>query len=329
MPRLRVLPLLALLLLASTASAQPAGDDSARALGLGREALDLFGKSDFRAAFEKFSAADRAAHSPVFVLYMARCRRGAGELLAARELYAGIAGEAVPAGAPEPWQRAHDDAQKELGALDARIPALQLTLRGASLDEAAVTIDGAVVAPAALRAPVRLDPGSHAVVARAPGRRELQQTVRLAEGDPLHRLDLVLEALPALPAPAVATPIITPPPGPATPAPIARKGSLFPGFLALGVGVAGLATGTITGIIARGRADDIKRNCIDGHCLSTDEDRAASANTLATVSTATFLVGGAAAAAGVVLILVRPGGGSASEARLVPGPGSLSLTGSF
>lgn len=327
MSRLRVLPFLALLLAAAPSSiavAQPAAEDSARALTLGREALELYGKSDFTAAFDRFSAADRAAHSPVFVLYMARSRRGAGALLAARALFASIVAEPIPPGAPEPWQRAHDDAATELGALDARLPTLQISARGAPPEEITVLVDGAAVAPAALRAPLRLDPGAHTIVARAAGR-EITETLRLAEGDPLRRLDLLLPA-PAVPNVVPATTsssiVTAPPPGP-------RKGSLLPGFLALGAGVAGLSTGLITGLIAKGQADDIKANCIDGHCLTTDKDKADGAGTLATVSTATFILGGAAAAAGVVLILVRPGGSSAPEASLVPGPGGLTLRGSF
>ncbi|MEO7329793.1 MAG: hypothetical protein ABI193_14540, partial [Minicystis sp.] len=61
---------------------------------------------------------------------------------------------------------------------------------------------------------------------------------------------------------------------------------------------------------------------------TTDKDRADAAGTLATASTVSFLVGGAAAAAGVVLILIRPGGGG-GEAKLVPGPGTLLVRGSF
>jgi hypothetical protein len=326
MSRLRLLPVLALLLATSVAAAQPSVEDNARALALGREALELYGKSDFSAAFEKFRAADRAAHSPVFVLYMARSLRSAGKLLAARELFAGLLAEPLPASAPEPWQRARDDAARELASLDARIPTLIIDLRGPTPESSALTLDEAPLAPTALRAPIRVDPGQHTLVARASGFQERREAVTVAEGDAPRRVDLLLVPS-AMPPSASAS--ATQKPLENKPIPPSRRGSLVPGIAALGVGVAGLSAGVITGVIAKGQADAIKKNCIDGHCLSTDRDKASAANALATGSTVSFLVGGAAAAAGVVLVILRPGGGAGPEAKLVPGPGSLLLTGSF
>ncbi|MFO0760559.1 MAG: PEGA domain-containing protein [Byssovorax sp.] len=267
--------------------------------------------------------ADGAAHSPVFVLYMARCKRDAGDLVAARDLFEGVVREPVPDGAPEQWHKAHDDASKELSALDTRIPGVILSIRNAPPEGAAVTLDGKPLPVTALRAPIRLNPGEHAFAVSAPGRRNAAEKVKLTEGDELRKIELTLA--PLAPSAPATTPPIAPPPPVAPPA----RGPLWPSFVAFGVGAAGIAAGAITGVIAKGRADEVKANCIDGHCLRSDADKASSATTLASASTATFIVGGAAAAAGVALVLLRPGGSSSASAALSPGPGALMIHGSF
>jgi hypothetical protein len=339
-----------LLLVATAAPAQPA-DGPQRAIALGHEAMNAYGKGDWATAYEHFADAEAAAHSPVFVLYMARCKRSQGELLAARELLARTAGEALPDSAPEPWQRARADAARMLSELEPRIPSILVALRGggavsdgaasgpkprAALGgalepamEPAITLDGAPVSAEARRAPIRVNPGAHTLAATLPGRAPITSTVRVAEGDPPLKIELSLDPDPA--PPPVAPPAITPPPPPV--APPRKRGSLTPGLVALGVGGAGLAAGGILGGVALSVASGVKGNCkaptADSLvCPPAEQPNVNRANTLATASTATFIAGGAIAAAGVVLILVRPGG-SETTARLVPGPGWLSVQGTF
>src|SRR5262249_26490588 len=95
-------PLLApSLAIAMPALAQTA--DSDRALALGHEGLDLYNKGDWQSCQARFIEADRLAHSPVFVLYLARCARNAGDLRVAMTAYDRLVVEVVPAGSPAPW----------------------------------------------------------------------------------------------------------------------------------------------------------------------------------------------------------------------------------
>lgn len=312
----------ALALSTSMAAAQPAAPpDASRAIELGNQAMERYGKADFTAAYERFAEADKAAHSPVFVLYMARCKRGSGDLLAARELLARAMGEVLPDSAPDPWRKARADAARELPELEARIPALIVTLRGAPAGGASVTVDGAPVSPEALRAPIRVNPGPHEVEAKIPGRAPIRSSVRLAEGDAPLKVDLVVPD---------AGPQQEPPPPPQQPA---ARGSLVPGLIGIGLGAGGIAAGAITGALALSKASDIKSRCTEQPngsltCPYTEERNVGAAQTLSTVSVVSFVAGGVAAAAGIVLVIVRPGGGSAS-ARLVPGPGSMMIEGRF
>lgn len=312
------------------ATAQPAA--SPDAVTLGHEALDLYAKGDWSNAFDRFARADSAAHSPVFGLYMARCRRNEGKLLAAHEAFASVAAESLAPSAPEAWQKARVDAAAEVTAIEARIPSVIVALSGAPIDGATVTIDGAPVAASALGKPIRLDPGDHTFVARARDRASIPTTIRLIEGPDPRRIDLLIPAEPPREI-ASKSPAIPADPQPPLTSLAPSKGSLVPGIVVLGVGAAGLGVGAITGVIARSNADEVKAGCnAQGHCLRSDESKAASAQTLATVSTVSFIVGGAAAAAGIALVIIRPGGSrSNSEARaaIAPTVGGLVLTGGF
>ena len=65
------------------------GDESARwaaersAVQLGHDGLALYEASRWSEAHERFQTAERLVHSPVFQLYMARCRRNMGRLIEA------------------------------------------------------------------------------------------------------------------------------------------------------------------------------------------------------------------------------------------------------
>jgi hypothetical protein len=94
--------------------ARAQGADTERAIGAGREAALLFEAGKWEEALRRFEEADAAAHSVVFVLYMARCQRELGDLAAALRLLESAAAEPLPADASEPMRRAQADATAEL-----------------------------------------------------------------------------------------------------------------------------------------------------------------------------------------------------------------------
>ena len=91
-----------------------------------------------------------------------------------------------------------------------------------------------------------------------------------------------------------------------------EEGSYVPAVLALSIGGAALVVGAITGGVAASMAGDIKEGCVDGHCLQEDKESLDTAQTLAVVSTAAFVVGAVGIAAGGTLWLVRPTGARTS-----------------
>lgn len=322
--RILLAPCLAVLLAASPALAQPSPAEKDRATSFGHEALEAFRKNEWTTAYARFAAADAVLHSPVFVVYMARCKRNLGDLLAARDLLARVAGQPLADDAPEPWKRARADAGRELSELSGRIPGLIVDLRGS----ASVTVDDQPIPPEALRAPIWLNPGSHTVRATRPGAPPASASVQLVEGDPPRKVVLEVAApespLPVAPPPVVPPPVVPPP----------ARGPLAPGLALIGAGAAGLVAGAVMGGVGLAKAADAKVGCDplpSGGLLCSRgvEGRVNLARGLQTGANVAFVAGGVVAAAGVALVIVRPGGARAASARVVPGAGSLWLEGSF
>jgi len=99
------------------------GNESANAVAVarGNEAVALYEAGRFADALTRFREADTLYHSPVFVLYEARCLRGEGDVTEARAAYRRLLDEAVAPDAPPVWKQAQADARAELAALEAEL----------------------------------------------------------------------------------------------------------------------------------------------------------------------------------------------------------------
>jgi hypothetical protein len=309
---LRAAVILVLSLAVAPLGAQPppAGD---AAVAYGKEALDLYNQQRWVEAFERFSRAESLHHSPVFLLYMARCKRYLGDLVEAKRLLARVTSEPRD-GAPETWARAIDDAVSDHADLAPRVPSLRITAPSG----ASVTIDDKPVAKERLAGLVEVNPGLRRVRARL-GEQQGSADVEVAEGEKGRPVTIRF---------GVAARKIEPTaePEPRREEPPAGGGSYVPGAVVLAIGGAGLIVGGITGGLALSLASEIDEGCVDNSCLTSDAEKGQRADTLATVSTVCFVVGGAAAATGIALLIIRPGeGGSA----LTLGPGQVTWRGAF
>lgn len=291
----------AVLLVSCLASAVARADisdaDRATARTLGLEGQDALDRRDFITALDRFGRAEAILHAPTLLIGVARAQVGLGRLVEAQESYNRILREGVPAGAPEAFSLAVEEARRELTELGPRIPAVTIVVKGAT--SPAVTIDGAPVPPAALGARRPVDPGERVIRATASGFAPAEAKVTLAEG--AHQ-DVTLEL-----TPVAATP--TPPaPEVVAPAPDTGTGSSRTtlGIVALGVGGAGLILGGVTGALAIARHGELSDACPNGTCPPDQEDNLSSYHTMGTLSTIGFAVGGVGLAAGAVLILTAP-----------------------
>jgi tetratricopeptide (TPR) repeat protein len=296
--------------------AQAAESDPERAIAAGDEAMKHYDAGRFSEAAEGFAEADRLYHSPVFVLYQARCKRELGKLLAARALYARLQSEKLPPDAPEPWHRAVAEAGAEKRAL--AIPTLTLVVTG----EGTVELDGEAVAASQLGTPIEIDPGQHEIRARGTDGKSVVETAAVAAGEARElRLDLSVVVAPG---------VVPPEPAPHSPSAAPRtEGSLLPAALLFGVGGVGLAAGAVTGALALSRADDVQTGCEGSRCYPEAEPLYDEAIALAHASTISLAIGGAATVAGIVLVVVRPGGSDDAAVDARVGPSGLIVTTRF
>jgi len=279
----RVLVMFAVSLASSPALAQAPrdGDDPQAAIALGRDAKQRYDQGDWIGALELFDAAEAKAHSPVLLLYIARCERNLGHLVRARDVYARIDRESLAADAPDPFVAARADAHKDLEALIPRLPVVSIDAAGLPA-EVAIDIDGVIVSRDRPR--LEVDPGPHVAHARAGDRDVAQVAFRAEEGKPLSvRLWSVATGSSGH----------------------AHEPSAGPGILGVGLGAAGLVAGLVTRLVAFHEVADVRSRCIDMHCLIGDEGEISTAETLQTVSTVALVAGGVLAAGGAFLLVTR------------------------
>jgi hypothetical protein len=161
-----------------------------------------------------------------------------------------------------------------------------------------ITIDDLPIGANLNGLPRKLNPGHHVVVARAGGA-QATAAVDLAAGDS-KTVELVLSRG----APVTAAPIESPPPAETT----TSSGLPALAYLGMGLGAAGLAAGSITGLLSISKKGDLEKSCPGGDCPRSVEGDLDSARTLATVSNVSFVVAGVGAVVAVVAILTaKPG----------------------
>jgi hypothetical protein len=127
------------------------------------EGTTAFEAGRYEEAIEQMNRAEAAGHSPLNVLVIARAHAKLGRLLASRDAYARVVREPIPPGAAAGSVDARAAAERELTALERRIPRLTVLVEG-STDDVRVTMDGA---PIPVGQDVPVDPGPHELRARA------------------------------------------------------------------------------------------------------------------------------------------------------------------
>jgi hypothetical protein len=119
-----LLTALALLAAPLTAGAQTEPTEltrNAHAVASGQDGLEAFRRGDWATAYSRFHDAETFAHSPVFLLYMARARARQGASAEALDLYARVARESLDERVPDSWRSAVEQARAEGSELGARL----------------------------------------------------------------------------------------------------------------------------------------------------------------------------------------------------------------
>lgn len=323
---------LGLFLISSSAFAE----NEAAAEALFIEAKKLAAAGKYAEACPKFAASNKLDRGAGTMIHLADCYEKNKQTASAWATYKEAASAAQAINRKE-WEKLANDRS---AALEKKLA--HLTIKVAD-ERAAVTRDGTPMSKAEWGVAIPVDVGTHAVEASATGAKAFKTAVNVAkDGDSIVVDVPKLEDEPAPPPapntvpPPAPQPITEPPPVEADKSHGSSQRTI--GLVVGGVGVAGVAVGAVTGLMAIGKSNNAKdAGCNnDGPCrVPAAVDAADSARTLATISTIGFIAGGVGVAAGAVLFFTAPSKKAAPTTgiRVVPnaGPnaGGLTVLGSF
>lgn len=311
---LRALLLAASLGLSGTAAAQEIDEASRTAArAMGTSGVEAYQAGNYEEASDKLEKAYAIARVPSLGLWSARALRKLGKLVEAANRYAETVSLQVPEGDYVIQKQAQADASRELKELKPRIPVIQVDVKGAKPSEVAVTIDGTPLASTLVSEPRLVNPGEH-VVAGTHGAARTQAKVTVGEAESVTAL-LDFSGRTAGSADASSDG--------------SGGGSLgLIGWIALGVGGAGIVTGSVAGVLAIDKKSTIDDSpaCEGNRC--SDKALVNSYATLRTISSIGLIAGTVMAGVGVTLLVT---GGSEKEpgAAAFVGPGSVGVRGRF
>lgn len=301
-------------------------DDETRATAraVAQEGLDFYDKGQYKEALARLEKANTLVSAPTLGLMIARCYQKLGRLVEASERYLDVSRTPLDAKASDLFRKSVADAAREREALMPQIPSVTIVVEGSG--EAIVSIDGKPIPSAMIGLKRLINPGTHRIeVTRGDQRAAEEVTLKQGESQ---RVTLT---------PTKATEGVDAGGG-------AKASSSTPvqkivGFVALGVGGAGLVVGAATAGVAAGQLSDLEAaGCVNGHCTRAQRAAVDEYNTMRVVSTVGFIAGASLAAGGIVLVLTAPKGKTKQKAgdaaaiinvHPVLGLGSAGLVGTF
>lgn len=325
-----------LIVLAAAGQARAGGNEVA-AEALFAEAKRLVAQGKYAEACPKLAESNRLDRGAGTLIHLGDCYEKNKQTASAWATYREAAGAAQALGRKD-WEQL---STQRANALEARLARLTVKVDPANdAEKFSVTRDGTSVSRASFNVPIPVDIGSHTVETTSATYKPFKTTVTVSkDGEKVEVTIPKLERTEAPPPVATATPKPAPsspsPPSPTTTEQNAGGSSQRTiGFIVGGVGIAGVAVGAVTGLMAIGKSNDAKADCPQsGPCASRAAvDASESMQTFGLVSTIGFIAGGVGLAAGAALIFTAPKEGATKttgRVRVVPGAGpdrSASLT---
>ncbi len=201
---------------------------------------------------------------------------------------------------------------------------------GNDLTAVTVKMDGEPLAERLEGTAISLDPGAHTFTFDSPGQPQITKQLVVREGQKDRREAIQFgggsSSSTSKPAASVVT-IGGPPSSTATPTETSRGSSSqkVVGYASIGLGVAGVAVGTIFGLSSMSKHNDAKdacpAACTDANGVKLWDDARSAGN----ISTIGFIVGGLGLAGGAILVLTA----KPADTTVGVGPGSIRLRGTW
>jgi hypothetical protein len=301
---------------------------------LAQDGVTLLQQNQPEAASQKLEKAYELLQVPSVALWSARALVARGHLIEAAERYVEAGRLTGFKGDQQVQLQAQKDAARELEALTPRIPTLVIIVPQQAGDRPVVTLDAKPVPMALIGEEQPVNPGAHEIKVSF-GARVVTRIVSLGESE--KKRESITPDVTSSP------PVDKTTEGAATPAALQGSDEAHSSSMrrtlsiaALAAGGTGLLVGGVTGGLALSKRSTLadSGNCRSGVCLRSEQSNVESLNTMRTVSTVGFVVGGVLAATGVVLILTeRPHSDRAAQAAprlaLRASGSSLDISGVF
>lgn len=297
-------------------------EDLDRARAEFREGLALQTAGNCAAAIEKFESVGRVKMTPHVQFNLGLCEEKLGRLVAALGHY-----QLALADAEEKQiEEVTTPSREAIKALESRIP--QLTIkRGSGAEGALIELDGAALGDAAIGSPMRRDPGSHLVTARLGDRTIFQQGFDLAEGT-TKEIVVASEQPVEQPSPASPLPIDT-----TYPASTERTNRRTLGYVAGGIGMAGLVTAGVFLALRQATINDLEGRCRGLSCPPEAQPTIDRGRLYTGIAEGGVVLGALGLATGAVLIVTDWGQSSKStggrEVRLAATPAGVTISGRY
>jgi hypothetical protein len=245
--------------LSSWVFAEASETDRSLAQSLFEQGKALMDAGQLAEACPKLQESQRLDPGGGTLLNLALCHERQGRIASAWTEFK----EALSVARRDGRQERIDAASEHIAALEPQLPFLTIAVASPAQGQE-LRLDGAVVGEAAWGAPLSLDPGTHVLSAKAPGRKPWSLSVTLV------RAEKRSVAVPALQAEDATSP--SEPPAPADPVsaapsqrasdskPLGRKSNIA-GLVVGGVGVAAIGVGGYFGIRALSKRSQSTKLC--------------------------------------------------------------------
>jgi hypothetical protein len=276
-------------------------DQKAVAEALFEEGRGLVERGIFDQACPKFAESERLEPGIGTLLWLADCYENEGRSASAWATFKEAASLASERRDPR-GQVARSRAE----SLEPKLSHLTISVPPeAAVDGLEVVRDGTVVGPAAWSVSMPVDPGTHSITARAPGRRAWTASI-IVHSD-ASRVEI---PVPVLEAATGQPPLDDARAAERRRSETDRDGSVprAIGLIAMGTGIVGVGLGTVLSFAAKGRYDDSSSgHCLpDNECDSTGKQDRSQAFTLATGANVAIGAGAAALVGGAILYFTAP-----------------------
>lgn len=261
----------------------------------------LFEKKQYEEALQELKASHEIVSSPNTRLMIARCLQEMGRLV---EAYAEFGRTAVEARelerADRRYAQAAESAEEERRDLETKLGFVVVDVQNPAPDST-LRVGGEEIKRAAWGVPAPAMPGDTEVVVETPGRPPVRKSVTLSAGQ---RAETTIDA-------GVRPPEPEPPP---PPPPEKSNSTRTWAYVAGGVGVAGLATFAVAGLMANGTYSDLDDECGGGPCPPERQDDIDAGRRQQTIANIGLAVGVIGLGTGVALYL------SSEPSDSAPGP---------